>query len=166
MTTARATDPFRDPDNEARALAQNLLAEMRFAALGVIEPNSGAPLVSRIAVVPGDDGLPLGLVSDLSHHTAGLRQTPACSLLIGEPKDKGDPLTHPRMTIQARAEFVGHDHPDHAKLAESFVRFQPKAKLYIGFGDFSLLRFQISAVHLNGGFGKAYRLTVADLKPG
>lgn len=162
----RTTDPFRDADDEARTLAQALLAEVRFAALGVIEPDSGAPLVARIALVPGDAGLPLGLVSDLSHHTSALRSNPACSLLIGEPKDKGDPLTHPRLTIQAQADFVGHDHPDHATLAQSFVRFQPKAKLYIGFGDFSLLRFRMSALHLNGGFGKAYRLTADDLKPG
>lgn len=163
MTDAPKTDPFRPVDAEARALARDLLAGVRFAALGVIDPDSGAPLVSRIAVVPGDAGLPLGLVSDLSHHTGALRQNPACSLLIGEPQDKGDPLTHPRMTLQAQARFVRHGDSAHAALAKAFVARQPKAKLYIGFADFSLLRFDIAEVHLNGGFGKAYRMTVADL---
>jgi len=39
----------------------------------------------------------------------------------------------------------------------------PKAQLYIGFADFSLLRLKVSAGHLNGGFGKAFVLTPEDL---
>ena len=162
---AAPADPYRDADDEARALARGLVAGMTHAALGVIDPDSGAPLVSRIALVPADAGAPLALVSDLSHHTRALRANPACSLLIGEPGPRGDPLTHPRLTVQATALFVPHGHPDHAGLAETFVTHQPKAKLYIGFADFALVRFDIRAAYLNGGFGKAYRMTAADILP-
>ena len=120
-------------------------------------------MVSRIAVVPGPDGLPLGLVSDLSHHTSALKANPACSLLVGEPGAKGDPLTYPRLTLIGRALFVRHGAPDHAALARHFTKVQPKAGLYIGFADFSLLRLSLDRALLNGGFGKAYRLLPADL---
>ncbi|MBF9048025.1 pyridoxamine 5-phosphate oxidase [Rhodobacterales bacterium LSUCC0031] len=151
-------DPIRPTDAEARSLARDLIAHARFAALGVIDPESGAPMVTRIALVPGPDGVPLTLISELSSHTAALRANPACSLLIGEPGAKGDPLTHPRLTLQARAEQA-----DKAALKAHYLTHYPKAQLYYDFGDFGLVRFAPIAGLLNGGFGKAYRLTPADL---
>jgi putative heme iron utilization protein len=70
------TDPIRPTDDEARALARELIDTARFGALGVTDPETGAPMVTRIAVVPGPDGLPLTLVSTLSSHTAALDANP------------------------------------------------------------------------------------------
>lgn len=158
--TEEKTDPIRPTDDEARALARGLIAEAGFGALGVIDPETGAPMVTRIALVPGPDGAPLTLISTLSAHTAALAAHPACSLLIGEPGDRGDPLTHPRLTLQARAEAA-----DKAALRAHYLSLYPKATLYYDFGDFGLTRFAPVAGHLNGGFGKAYRLSPADLLP-
>lgn len=151
-------DPIRPTDAEARSLARDLITAARFAALGVIDPATGTPMVTRIALVPGPDGVPLTLISELSSHTAALRANPACSLLIGEPGSKGDPLTYPRLTLQARAEQA-----DKAALKAHYLTHYPKAQLYYDFGDFGLVRFAPLAGLLNGGFGKAYRLTPADL---
>ncbi|NKX43172.1 HugZ family protein [Roseicyclus persicicus] len=158
--TERRTDPIRPTDEDARGLARGLIDAARHAALGVIDPETGAPMVTRIALVPGPDGVPLSLVSSLSAHTAALAANPACSLLVGEPGPRGDPLTHPRLTLQARAEPA-----DKAALKAHVLGLQPKATLYYDFGDFSLVRFVPVAGHLNGGFGKAYRLSPADLVP-
>lgn len=155
--------PIRPTDDAARALARTLLAQARSAALGVIEPATGAPFVTRIGLGLGPDGAPLSLVSDLAQHTAALRQNPACSLLVGDPGARGDPLTHPRLTLQARAEFVPREAPAHATLRAHYLQTHPKAKLYADFADFRFLRFSVWAGHLNGGFGKAYRLTPEDL---
>lgn len=157
------TNPIRPTDDAARALARRLIDTARHGALAVSDPDSGAPAISRIALVPGPDGAPLSLVSDLSQHTAALRANPACALLIGEPGQKGDPLTHPRLSLQARARFLRHGQDGHAALAAHYLRKQPKARLYIGFADFSLLLFDVTAAHLNGGFGKAYVLDPSDL---
>jgi putative heme iron utilization protein len=156
--TERAMDPIRPTDAEARSLARDLIAGARFAALGVIDPETGVPMVTRIALVPGPDGAPLTLISTLSAHTSALRAEPRCSLLIGEPGGRGDPLTHPRLTLQARAEQA-----DKAALKAHYLGLYPKATLYYDFGDFGLVRFAPLAGHLNGGFGKAYRLEPADL---
>ncbi len=157
------TNPIRPTDAEAIRLSKTLISDAKFAALSYLDPDSGAPMVSRVALVAGAKGEPLSLMSDLSHHAKALQANPICSLLIGEPGDKGDPLTHPRLSLQAEAAFVRHGDPDHPALAKAFLTKQPKAQLYIGFGDFSLVRFNMLGAHLNGGFGKAYVLSATDL---
>ena len=80
--TERPVDPIRPTDAEARNLARDLIATARFAALAVLDPDTGAPMVTRIALVPGTDGVPLTLISTLSAHTSALAADPRCSLLI------------------------------------------------------------------------------------
>ncbi|MEM9394867.1 MAG: pyridoxamine 5'-phosphate oxidase family protein [Pseudomonadota bacterium] len=157
------TSPIRPTNDEARALARHLIDEARYGAIGVQDPETRAPMVSRIAVGTTPDGMPLSLVSDLSHHTRALRQTPSCSLLVGEPGEKGDPLTHPRLTLQCTATFVTREDVDFAGLREHYLTTHPKAKLYIDFGDFNFVLLAPEEAHLNGGFGKAFTLTPEDL---
>jgi putative heme iron utilization protein len=142
--------PYRPVDDDARRLARSLITQAHFAALAVRDVD-GAPLVSRIAVAPTAEGAPMALASDLSQHSQCLKSDPVASLLLGEPKDRGDPLTYPRLTLQAKVHFI------------RFVAHQPKTKLYIGFSDFAILTFEITTVFLNGGFGKAYNLRPSDL---
>lgn len=153
-------DPFRPADATACALARKLIAEARFGALAVLR--DGAPFVTRIALAPGADGLPVTLISDLAPHTAALRAIADCSLLVGEPGPKGDPLTHPRLTLQARAVFISRD-AERSALRETYLARQPKARLYVDFADFHFVRLVPLSGHLNGGFGQAFRLTAEDL---
>lgn len=154
-------DPIRPTDDDARAQARALVARARFAALGVLEPDTGAPMVTRVALGTEAGGTPITLISALSGHTTALRVDPACSLLVGEPGDKGEPLTHPRLTLQCRATFVARE--DDETLRARWLDQHPKAALYIGFADFAFVRFTVVAAFLNGGFGKAFRLTPEDL---
>ena len=156
-------DPIRETDDEARALGRRLIDTARFGALAVRDPETGAPMVSRVAVATDPSGLPISLVSDLSHHTQALKVDPVCSLLVGEPGDRGDPLTHPRITLQCRAGFLRHGEDGHRALRDHYLTRHPKAQLYIDFADFSFALLKVEDVHLNGGFGKAYRLTPSDL---
>ena len=147
------------------ALALDLLVGARHAALAVIDPGSGTPGISRIALGLDPDGLPLSLISTLARHTAALRANPAAALMVGEPGPRGDPLTHPRLMIEVRASFPDRTAPDYALLAGHWLDRHPKAKLYIDFTDFALVRLTPVAALLNGGFGKAFRLTPDDLRP-
>ena len=157
-----AQDPFRPVDDEARALARSLLDGATYAALAVVQ--DGAPTVTRIAMATTDRGTPLSLISDLSTHTEALRADATCALLVGEPKDRGDPLTHPRMTLHATAGFVDRASPDYPALRAHYLNLRPKARLYIDFADFNLVRFDVHSALLNGGFGKAFKLTPEDLR--
>jgi hypothetical protein len=141
-------DPVRPTDDEARALARSLIAGARFGALGVIDPETGAPMVTRIAVVPGPDGVPLTLISTLSSHTAALDANPACSLLLGEPGAKGDPLTHPRLTLQAVAEA------GQGRAEGPLPRALSQGAALLRFRGFPADPAEPVAAFLNGGFGK------------
>ena len=131
--------PIRPTNDEARALAQNLMHRASFGALAVKDPATGTPYVARVAVGQCPDGKMVTLVSDLSHHTRALRASPDCSLLIGEPEEKGDPLTYPRITLMAKAHFIDRDAPERKVLRDHYLLAHPKARnvLILGAGTVS-----------------------------
>lgn len=159
-------DILREADDEIRATARALLDGARHAALAVLVADPGAPaapFVSRIALGRTPEGTPMSLVSSLAIHTGALRTNPACSILVGEPGTKGDPLVHPRLTLQCHAKFVARDAPGFAALRDMWLSLHPKAKLYVDFADFSFVRFAVRGAFLNGGFGLASALKPGDL---
>lgn len=156
--------PVRQTDAEARAIAAGIMARAKTAALAVLEADTGAPFVSRIAFALAEDGTPLTLISDLAVHSAALRRDPRAALLLGEPGGKGDPLTHPRLTLRATARFVASDDPSRPALRETWLSRHPKARLYADFADFRFVLFDVHSGHLNAGFARAYALDRNDLK--
>jgi len=159
----KSKDPFLSPDDEARSLARRLIDTATHAALAVLQPGTTLPSVTRIALATDEAGAPLSLVSGLSHHTKALGANPGCALLIGEPGGKGDPLTHPRLTIHADAALIPRNDPVHETLRTRFLAQRPKTRLYIDLPDFRFVTFRITDGLLNAGFGKAYLLQKADL---
>jgi hypothetical protein len=160
---ARQPSPIRPTDDDARRLGRALIDGAAFGALAVLHPDTGLPHVTRIAIAAGPCGHPVTLISELSLHTRALLADPRASVLLGEPGPRGDPLTHPRITLQVLAEFLRHGTPDHAALRAHYLRRQPKAKLYVDFADFAFARLRVQGAALNGGFGKAFDLAPADL---
>lgn len=165
MNSPARPDPVQPADAEARALARSLLQGAGHAALAYADPATAAPMISRIALGLGPDGGPVTLISGLAAHWAGLKAHAACSFLVGEPGERGDPLTHPRLMVEARAVFVAPDDPARAELRDHWLAAHPKAKLYVDFPDFAFVRLVPQGALLNGGFGKAFRLTAQDLLP-
>lgn len=163
------TDPRPDPvqpaDPQARAQALALLAAASHAALAVTDPETGTPGISRIAFGLDPAGCPLTLVSALAQHHAALAAHPAAAVMVGEPGEKGDPLTHPRLMIRVLAEPVARDSADHPQIRAHWLQAHPKARLYVDFADFSFVRLRPVSALLNGGFGRAFRLAPADLRP-
>ena len=154
---------IRETDDEARNLARVLMRSARFVALAVIDPVTGFPSVSRVLLGTDTDGAAVILVSALSAHTRALKNDPRVSLLAGEP-GRGDPLAHPRLTVQCLAEPVELDGAAHRHLRERFIARHPKSKLYIDFADFTFFRLVPQSASLNGGFGRAYLLEGNDFR--
>ena len=163
MSQTPRPDPFQPADDEARDVARSLVSEASFGALAVLEPDTGLPFCSRIGLATDPQGVPMALVSLLSIHTRALLANPACCLLIGEPGPKGDPLTHPRLSLRAMAEFVGPDTAEHGALRAHWLARRPKATVYAALPDFRFVRFRPVSASLNGGFAKAFVMTEADL---
>jgi heme iron utilization protein len=155
---------IRQTDAEAIRLGRTLIRTARYGALAALEPGSGAPLASRVAVATDLDGTPLILVSQLSEHTGAIVADPRCSLLLGEP-GKGDPLAHPRISLRCRAIRIEREAPDQPRIERRYLNRHPKAKLYAGFADFGFFRLVVERASLNGGFGKAYQLGGDELAP-
>ncbi len=156
---------LRPTDDEARKIARDLIKNACFGSLAVLHPETNLPHVTRTAVGTSPEGMPASLISDLSFHTNALRENPNCSLLLGEPAPKGDPLIHPRITLQCKAGFLPRGTPAHTQMRNHYLNSHPKAKLYIDFTDFSFVLFNIQCASLNGGFGKAYDLSKFDCSP-
>lgn len=133
------------------------------AALAVLRAGTTVPSVSRIALAMDDGNRPISLISKLADHTKSLQANPACALLVGTPDDKGDPLVHPRLTLHCSARLIPRDTQDHRVLRERYLALRPKSRLYIDFTDFNFVVFEPVDGLLNGGFGKAWRLTAEDL---
>ncbi len=151
------TSPIRPTEESARQMARDLIGQARFGAIATLDPVTKAPMVTRIAVGLTPTGLHI-LISDLSLHTQAIKADPACSLLIGEPGPKGDPLTHPRLTLQCRASPTPKSGQRNA-----WLQTHPKAALYVDFTDFDFYRLDVAQGFLNGGFGKAFHLTPQDM---
>lgn len=155
-------DVIRETDAEAIRLARTLIRTARYGAIAVLDPETGAPLASRVGTATDIDGTPLILVSMLSAHTRALIADSRCSLLVGEP-GKGDPLAHPRITISCNALQLQSETAERARAERRYLNRHPKAKLYAGLGDFHFFRLEPARASLNGGFGKAYLLGRHDL---
>ncbi len=167
--TEKPTEPpldkpkvLRDTDEDARRLARTLMRGARYMALAVIDPETGFPSVSRTLTGTDYHGTPVILVSALSGHTKGLMADPRASLLAGEP-GKGDPLAHPRITLQCKGVKIPVGSLEHNDIRERFLWRHPKAQLYVDFPDFAFFRLTPERASLNGGFGRAYALDKTDL---
>ncbi|MEM7069095.1 MAG: hypothetical protein AAF478_09445 [Pseudomonadota bacterium] len=155
-------NPVRETDEEALGLVAKLLGDTRYASLGVSEIGSGIPLVSRVAAAWSVETGIFFCASDLSVHSKCLAKNASCSLMVGEP-GKGDGLAYPRVTLIGSAERMENADSSRDQFKEIFLRVHPKANLYVDFLDFGFYPINLERALLNGGFGKAYHLTAADL---
>ena len=155
-------DPVQPADGQALALAHSLLA-LGHAALAWQDPDTGAPGISRVSFARDPEAGLLTLVSGLAPHFRALRDRPDCALMLGEVGDKGDPLTHPRLMLRARASFVLPDDPARPGLRARWLERNPKAQAYIDLPDFAFVRLTPTSALLNGGFARAFHIASDQL---
>jgi heme iron utilization protein len=163
MTTERnRPDPVQPANDEAFALVRQLMT-LGHAALAWVDPDTGTPGISRIAFHRDPEAGLLTLVSGLAPHFRALRDRPDCALMLGEVGDKGDPLTHPRLMIRARARFIAPDDPARPAIRDRWLKRYPKATIYIDLADFAFVRLTPTSALLNGGFARAFHVQPEDL---
>jgi putative heme iron utilization protein len=156
------SEALRPLDEKARAQAVRLTRTARYGALATRSADENWPQASRVALATLIDGAPVFLTSRLASHDAALEADPRCALLIGEP-GRGDPLAHPRLTLYARASRLPREADGEAR--RRYLARHPKAGLYAEFGDFSFWRAEPECADFNAGFGQAYALDGAALRP-
>lgn len=159
---ATRPDPVQPANDEARALVRALLG-LGHAALAWTDPDTGTPGISRIAFARDPEAGMLTLVSGLAPHFRALAERPDCALMLGEVAATGDPLTHPRLMIRARASFVASDDPARPGLRSRWLERNPKAQVYIDLPDFAFVSLTPTSALLNGGFARAFHIAPQDL---
>ena len=103
------------------------------------------------------------LISKLAPHYRALSESATCALMVGDVGEKGDPMTHPRLMVRAKAEFIPADAPERAALRARWLERNPKATIYIDLPDFAFVRLTPSSALLNGGFARAFHVQPGDL---
>jgi heme iron utilization protein len=161
-TNPTRPDPVQPAGDDALQLVRQLLT-LGHAALAWEDPDTGTPGISRIAFARDPKAGMLTLISGLAPHFRALRDRPDCALMLGEVGDKGDPLTHPRLMIRARAQFVVANDPARPALRDRWLDRIPKARVYIDLPDFAFVRLIPVSALLNGGFARAFHVDPEDL---
>ena len=143
---------------EAVADAKRLMRLSRTAALATLDPATGAPLTTLVGVASDFDGAPLFLMSTLARHTRHLASDPRASVLLTEEPERGDPLNHPRITLNGRIERAAD-----LRVRARYLQPQPQGEALRRLCGFRFFPVGVESVHFNGGFGRADALSPADL---
>jgi putative heme iron utilization protein len=145
-----------------------LLDEVPVGSLAVRDGDAAE--VSLVPFVLRRDPLEIVLfVSELSPHTAALRATTACALMVARAPTPDDPRDHhalTRVTVRASHRFV--DRAEAAALGYEDrwrARFPHVAPMILGLTDFHFvaLRPDDRGASFVMGFGRAYRVRGAGL---
>jgi putative heme iron utilization protein len=143
--------------------AARLLAASRWAALAVV--HDGAPAAAMTSFALSPDGAALYVhLSQMALHTRALLEEPRAALVVSAPDSgEGDPQTLPRLSLAGVALALVPATPEYeAGRAANVGRF-PGADERFALADFVLFRFEPAEARWVGGFGRALRMTGAQL---
>lgn len=140
-----------------------LLASSRWAALAVVD--DGAPAAAMTAYALAPDGAALYvLLSQMARHTRALLTEPRAALVVSDPDTgEGDPQTLPRLSLSGVALALVPGTPEHDAGRAAYAGRFPDAEERFALADFVLFRFEPSEARWVGGFGRALRMTGAQL---
>ncbi len=129
--------------------ARRLLRHCRHGALATSSLRlAGHPFATVVPYATDHEGCPLLLISALAEHTKNLRADSRVSLMAHAAGE--DVLAAARVTCVGRAERLEDPRaPD----AERYLRYLPKSRGLLDFGDFAFYRIVPEALHWVGGFG-------------
>ena len=140
-----------------------LLASSRWAALAVV--HEGAPAAAMTSYALSPDGAALYVhLSQMALHTRALLTEPRAALVVSAPDPgEGDPQSLPRLSLTGAALALVPGTPEYEAGRAAYVGRFPGAAERFALADFVLFRFEPSEARWVGGFGRALRMTGAQL---
>lgn len=143
-----------------------LLTDGAIASLAVND--QGHPAVSAVPYGVLRDPLRVFLlISDLSGHTAALRQDPRCSLMIHDsprPEDPNHNHALTRVMIKTEAQFLTREEAATCGAEVQYREKYPIAEMLLGLRDFHFCQLTPQAGIFVRGFGQAYRVSGPNLE--
>lgn len=143
--------------------AARLLASSRWAALAVVHEGAPAAAMTSYALAPDGAALYVHL-SQMALHTRALLTEPRAALVVSHPDTgEGDPQTLPRVSLTGVALALVPQTPEHDAGRAAYAGRFPGAEERFALSDFVLFRFEPGEARWVGGFGRALRMTGAQL---
>jgi putative heme iron utilization protein len=153
--TPVAPSARRTPAEEARTL----VALTSVATLATLSEDGG-PWASLVTFAALEDGSPVLYVSTLAEHGRNLERDGRASVCVAQPSPDGDPLAAGRVTLAGVARRPEGAREEQAR--DAYLHGVAGAKLFMGFGDFSLYVVDVERVRWVGGYGRMDSATPAD----
>lgn len=148
---------------EAYEEAASLVLTERWAAIATL--GEGGPLSSMVsyAVEPGSCTI-LMLLSPMALHTRNLLDDPRASLSVTRPDTgSGDPQELARITLTGTCAALPRGSEEDAEARRAYAGRYPDAGERLTLPDMLLFRFVPHEARYVGGFGRAVRMTGAQL---
>lgn len=143
--------------------AARLLASSRWAALAVVHDGAPAAAMTSYALSAEGDALFVHL-SQMALHTRALLAEPAAALVVSAPDTgEGDPQELSRLSLAGAALALVPGTPEFEAGRAAFAGRFPGAEERFALADFVLFRFEPSEARWVGGFGRALRMSGAQL---
>ena len=140
-----------------------LLASSRWAALAVVVEGAPAAAMTSYALAPDGTALYVHL-SQMALHTRALLEEPRAALVVSAPDPgDGDPQTLPRLSLSGVALALVPQTPEYEAGRAAYVGRFPGAEERFALADFVLFRFEPAEARWVGGFGRALRMSGAQL---
>jgi hypothetical protein len=140
-----------------------LLASSRWAALAVVHEGVPAAAMTSYALSPDGTALYVHL-SQMALHTRALLTEPRAALVVSAPDPgEGDPQRLPRLSLTGAALALVPGTPEYEAGRAAYVGRFPGSEERFALADFVLFRFEPSEARWVGGFGRALRMTGAQL---
>jgi putative heme iron utilization protein len=140
-----------------------LLASSRWAALAVVVEGAPAAAMTSYALAPDGTALYVHL-SQMALHTRALLEEPRAALVVSAPDPgDGDPQTLARLSLSGVALALVPGTPEYEAGRSAYVGRFPGAEERFALADFVLFRFEAAEARWVGGFGRALRMSGAQL---
>ena len=140
-----------------------LLASSRWAALAVVVEGAPAAAMTSYALAPDGTALYVHL-SQMALHTRALLEEPRAALVVSAPDPgDGDPQTLPRLSLSGVALALVPGTPEYKAGKSAYAGRFPSAEERFALADFVLFRFEPAEARWVGGFGRALRMSGAQL---
>lgn len=149
---------------EPNEVMERLLREYRTASLATVSP-TGFPQASYVPTALDQKRRFLFFVSELSEHTANLRQNGQASLMLIEDEGCSEQLfARNRLTVNGSVERVARDSGAAWDQASAVYgeRFGKLFSMLSGLNDFHMFALTPSDIRLVVGFGAAYQVSGAE----
>ena len=151
-------------DDQSKEKLLELIHTQKNASLGTSA--QGQPLVSMVLFSVFGDLTDYAIhISQLAQHTQNIMNDPRVSLMICESVRRNvNPQTLARISITGKAMLLSPMSAEYNAAKESYLEKYPFAKMNFQLGDFSLYGIKLTSARYVAGFGKAFSLTVEDLR--